>query len=132
MLNLCMKLNRQHQWKKMFSTRLVTFGLVFFLLLIGWFVAGEVVAHKELRSSTQLVQSRYEEALAKRDELQRILSVIESPEYIEAEAKRKLNMKKAGESVFVVGEGETERKSLLVQPREPEERAGDWFEFLGF
>jgi len=127
-----MKRNRHNQWKKMFSSRLATLLLVFFLLLIWWFVAGEVIAHNTLRVSIRLARERYEESLANRDELQKLLSVIDSPEYIEVEAKRKLNKKKVGENVFVVGERLTERKDRSVQPREPEERAGDWFEFFGF
>ncbi len=127
-----MKATRRNHLRHILSSRLVTLGLVCLVLLIGWFVTGEVVAHNELRSSTRLVQSRYEEALTKRGELERILTIIERPEFIEAEAKRKLNMKKAGESVFVIGEHEQEQERSPAQEREPEARAEDWFEFLGF
>lgn len=96
-----------------------------------WMVGNEAVAHKALRARMEREQARYDEALKKQEELKKVLTLMDSQEYLEFEAKQKLNLKKEGEQVFIIGTTQGEGKTEPSQTASPQRRAKGWFDFLG-
>ena len=56
----------------------------------------------ELQERVQTLQADIDELSQRKDELEKLKELIESPEYVEREARSKLGLKKRGERVIIV------------------------------
>ncbi len=80
----------------------IVLALVLFLAFIGYHYVMSVKQGYELQERVQTLQADINELNQRKDELEKLKELIESPEYVEREARSKLGLKKRGERVIIV------------------------------
>lgn len=118
-------------FRSLFKSRVTTVVLVLLIIGTGWILTGELARRERNRREAEALRRDIVEIEQKNQELEGILNMISDPEYLEREARSKLNLKKEGEKVFVVN-ANRDTESEIQMDKSETKRSTNWLNFLGF
>lgn len=118
-------------FRSLFKSRVATVVLVLLIIGTGWILTGELARRERNRREAEALRRDIVEIEQKNQELEGILNMISDPEYLEREARSKLNLKKEGEKVFVVN-ANRDTESEIQMDKSETKRSTNWLNFLGF
>ena len=96
-----MKLERKRN-RNFFRSKLVLASLVFVFFIIAFYTTGSLYQNYQIRREMAILDKTIEDLNHKNNELKFSEKKLTDPDFIEREAKVKLNLKKEGEEVVVL------------------------------
>jgi len=94
--------HRQTRGKKILSSSLAIFALLIVLGLISWAVFNSLSQQKSVDFQAQKLEQEIQELEQQNVELASLIDYFASNEYIEKEAREKLNLAQPGEKVIII------------------------------
>lgn len=106
------------RWRFLFAINLL---LVSFL---GWTLGREYLQNREIRNEIAELQTQADALAARNIQLGELQTAVQTQSFIEREARLKLGMKKPGEAVVVIQEGEIGQKGQIGEKEKNEDPLG--------
>lgn len=94
----------QPRHRKILSSKLTIFGLATILALISWAVFNTLTKQETVNQQTAKLELEIQELEQQNIDLDNLIDYFASNEYIEKEAREKLNLAKPGEKVIMIPE----------------------------
>ena len=91
-------------WYRFFNSKLALFGLVALVILIGYSVIREKGEQQETTQNFRSLEQEIAELENQSLELAAMIKYLRSDEFVEREARQKLNLQKPGEKVVLIAE----------------------------
>jgi len=103
------KSTQPREWhKKIFDSNIFTMFLVLLLVLSFVKVTKELMLRHEINQEIKKLESQLASVEGKTDEMEKLISYLNTDEYIEKQARLKLNLSKPGEKQININDEESE------------------------
>lgn len=97
-------------WIKLINSKFFLILMFFLLLYVGYAIYGELNSQKDIKNNIQTLEAEQKKLEDNNLDLTALLKYYKSDEYIEKEAREKLNMARVGEHVVIVPDNEAASK----------------------
>ena len=91
-------------WYRFFNSKLALFGLAILVILIGYSVIREKGEQQETTQNFRSLEQEISELENQSLELAAMIKYLRSDDFVEREARQKLNLQKPGEKVVLIAE----------------------------
>ncbi len=102
-------------WHRLMNSRFFLLGLIVILILIGVAIFRERNDYAKNAENIAVLENEISALEKESADLDKLVAYLRSNEFVEDEAREKLNMKKVGEEVIVVPEKKPANESALAR-----------------
>ena len=91
-------------WKKFFKSRLFFVVGIFVLAMLSYELTRAQLKDREIRAETRKLQEEADSLTKERTSYEQLIALLQTPDFLEKEARRSLGYTKPGEQVVVIEE----------------------------
>jgi len=102
--------------KQIFSSKILLIVSLIILIFFSTNLVKEIINRRDLKKDVRSLEEEINRLESRNNELSQLIGYFESLDFVEKEARTKLNLRKPGEKIIIVGDEESEVNT--VQPIE--------------
>lgn len=96
--------NKQHLGKRLLSSKILLIVSLFILIFFSTNLIKEIINRRDLKGEVSSLQEEINRLESRNQDLSQLIGYFESLDFVEKEARTKLNLRKPGEQIIIVNE----------------------------